>query len=108
MPSVRDPVQSIVTVSLRIHLDEGRRPIVFIDNENNMLYCFTMNENNWRAKWDPDQLKAMLIEQRQAFWSRDIGLERDRLRCKQLPVISPARRSIQPDADSRIERPQVL
>ena len=39
-----------------------------------------MNENNWRAKWDPDQLKAMLIEQRQAFWSRDIGLERDRLR----------------------------
>lgn len=36
-----------------------------------------MNENSWQAKWTPDQLKAMLIEQQQAFWGRELGLERE-------------------------------
>ena len=35
-----------------------------------------MSENFWRAKWPPDQLKALLVEQQQAFWGRDTGLER--------------------------------
>jgi predicted AAA+ superfamily ATPase len=35
-----------------------------------------MSENLWRAKWPPDQLKAMLVEQQQAFWGRETGLER--------------------------------
>jgi len=38
-----------------------------------------MNENSWRAKWTQDQLTAMLIEQQQAFWRRETGLERDGL-----------------------------
>jgi hypothetical protein len=38
-----------------------------------------MNETLWRAKWSKDQVTAMLVEQHQAFWARDIGLERVQL-----------------------------
>src|SRR6266568_2903627 len=51
----------------------------FIDNENILAYHFNMNESPWRAKWTPDQLTALLVEQQQAFWQRETGLERDGL-----------------------------
>ena len=38
-----------------------------------------MNENNWSIKWSKDQIKAMLLEQFQAFIRRDIGIEREQL-----------------------------
>jgi predicted AAA+ superfamily ATPase len=38
-----------------------------------------MNENNWKSKWSKDQVKAMLLEQHQAFWQRDTGTERAQL-----------------------------
>ena len=38
-----------------------------------------MNENVWRAKWSKDQIKAMLLEQFDAFWQRDTGIERTQL-----------------------------
>jgi predicted AAA+ superfamily ATPase len=38
-----------------------------------------MSESNWMAKWSKDQIRAMLLEQFQAFWRRDIGIERTRL-----------------------------
>jgi hypothetical protein len=58
-----------------------------------------MNENNWKSKLSKDQIKAMLLEQKQAFWQREIGVERERLgeieRALHLPhavVISGLRR----------------
>ena len=58
-----------------------------------------MNENNWRSKLSKDQIKAMLLEQRQAFWQHETGVERRRLyeieRAMPLPhavVISGLRR----------------
>ena len=53
--------------------------IVFIDNENNLLYNCIMNENHWRARWPRDQIRAMLLEQSNAFWRRDTGIERTQL-----------------------------
>lgn len=38
-----------------------------------------MTENSWRSKWSSDQIRAMLLEQMQSFWQRDIGIERRRL-----------------------------
>jgi predicted AAA+ superfamily ATPase len=38
-----------------------------------------MNENNWQSRWPKDQIKAMLLEQHQAFWQRDPGVERTQL-----------------------------
>jgi len=38
-----------------------------------------MNENNWNDKWSKDQIKAMLLEQEQAFWQRKTGIERVQL-----------------------------
>ncbi|MBN1180205.1 MAG: ATP-binding protein [Anaerolineae bacterium] len=38
-----------------------------------------MNENLWKARWTREQIKAMLLEQFQAFWRRDIGIERTQL-----------------------------
>ncbi len=38
-----------------------------------------MSENSWKAKWPKDQIKAMLLEQFQAFWQSDTGVERTRL-----------------------------
>lgn len=38
-----------------------------------------MSENNWKSRWSKDQIKAMLIEQHEAFWQRDTGIERKQL-----------------------------
>ena len=38
-----------------------------------------MNENNWKSKLSKDQIKAMLLEQQQAFWQHETGVERKRL-----------------------------
>jgi hypothetical protein len=38
-----------------------------------------MTENNWQVKWSRDQVKAMLLEQHQAFWQLDAGIERTQL-----------------------------
>lgn len=38
-----------------------------------------MNENIWRKKWADDQIKAILLEQFDIFWQRDIGIERTQL-----------------------------
>ena len=38
-----------------------------------------MNENPWKAKWTRDQIKAMLLEQFQAFWQLSPGIERTQL-----------------------------
>lgn len=58
-----------------------------------------MNENNWKSRWSRDQIKAMLLEQHQAFWQRDTGIERVQLaeieRAAHLPhavIISGLRR----------------
>jgi len=58
-----------------------------------------MNENNWKSKWSKDQVKAMLLEQHQAFWDPDTGIERVQLadieRAADLPhavIISGLRR----------------
>lgn len=53
--------------------------IVFIDNENFWVYDFSMNENNWKFRWSKDQVRALLLEQFQAFWQRDTGIEREQL-----------------------------
>jgi hypothetical protein len=52
---------------------------VFIDIENFLGYCFIMNENNWRSRLPGDRIKAMLLEQFEAFWRRDTGIVRTRL-----------------------------
>ena len=58
-----------------------------------------MNENIWKSRWSKDQIKAMLLEQFDAFWKLDTGIERARLaeveRAAQLPhavIISGLRR----------------
>jgi len=63
------------------------------------MYYFNMNENNWNSKWSKDKIKAMLLEQHQAFWQIDTGIERVQLaeieRAAHLPhavVISGLRR----------------
>ncbi|MBU0482715.1 MAG: ATP-binding protein [Proteobacteria bacterium] len=38
-----------------------------------------MSETNWRSKWSKEQVKAMLLEQLQAFWDRDTGIKRAQL-----------------------------
>jgi predicted AAA+ superfamily ATPase len=38
-----------------------------------------MNENTWKSRWNKDQIKAMLLEQFQAFWRRDPGIVRTQL-----------------------------
>jgi uncharacterized protein len=55
------------------------RPIVSIHNENKWVYYFIMNENNWKSRWSKDQIKALLLEQQQAFWQGETGIERERL-----------------------------
>jgi len=52
---------------------------VFIDIENNLKYYFNMNENYWKQRWSTDQQKAMLLEQFDTFWTRELGITRDRL-----------------------------
>ena len=43
------------------------------------MYYFSVSENNWRARVSKEQIKAMLLEQQQAFWRRETGVERSRL-----------------------------
>jgi hypothetical protein len=38
-----------------------------------------MGENNWKSKYSRDQVRAMLLEQQQAFWQREVGVEREQL-----------------------------
>ena len=38
-----------------------------------------MNENKWASKYSKDQVRAILLEQQQAFWQRETGVERARL-----------------------------
>jgi len=40
---------------------------------------FIMNENYWSMKWSREQRKILLAEQFQAFWYRDLGVERQQL-----------------------------
>lgn len=63
------------------------------------MYYFIVNDNSWESKFSKDQIKAMLLEQKQTFWQREIGVERERLgeieRAMHLPhavVISGLRR----------------
>ena len=44
-----------------------------------MKYYFTMNESNWKTKWSRDQIKAMLLEQANAFCHVDLGTVRTQL-----------------------------
>ncbi len=39
-----------------------------------------MNENNWKARWSTDQIRAMLLEQFESFWQRETGIERSKLK----------------------------
>lgn len=43
------------------------------------MYYFNMNENIWKAKWSKEQIRALLLEQFDAFWQRDTGIERTQL-----------------------------
>ncbi len=56
-----------------------RQQKVFIDNENLLYYHFIMNENIWKSRWTKDQIKAMLLEQFNSFWSHDLGILRTQL-----------------------------
>jgi uncharacterized protein len=38
-----------------------------------------MSENLWKSRWSKDQIKTMLIEQFDAFWGRETGIERTQL-----------------------------
>ncbi len=38
-----------------------------------------MNELAWRSRWSDDQIRSMLLEQSDAFWQRDTGIEREKL-----------------------------
>jgi uncharacterized protein len=38
-----------------------------------------MTENNWGKKWTREQVKALLLDQMQAFWQQDTGIPRARL-----------------------------
>ncbi len=48
-----------------------------------------MNENNWRSKWSKDEIRAMLLEQFNAFWQHDIGVERTQLTAVQQAAALP-------------------
>ena len=38
-----------------------------------------MNEVSWKSRWSNDQVRAMLLEQSDAFWRCDTGIEREKL-----------------------------
>jgi predicted AAA+ superfamily ATPase len=38
-----------------------------------------MDEIKWRSRWSTEQVRAMLLEQFEAFWQRDTGIEREKL-----------------------------
>ena len=52
----------------------------FIDNENYLVYHFIMNENNWKARWSKEQIRAMLIEQFESFKKLDLGIKREKMK----------------------------
>jgi predicted AAA+ superfamily ATPase len=59
-----------------------------------------MNEVSWKSRWNKDQIKAMLLEQFQAFWQRDTGIVRTQLseveKAKDVPhavIVSGLRRA---------------
>lgn len=54
-------------------------PHLLLDNENNLIYDFIMNENYWHTRWTKEQITAMLLEQFHVFWRRETGIERDQL-----------------------------
>jgi len=60
-------------------IHETKSPNVFIDSEDNRVYDFNMNENNWSKKWSGDQIRVMLREQFASFWQRDTGITRAQL-----------------------------
>lgn len=39
-----------------------------------------MSEIKWKSRWSNDQIRAMLLEQFEFFWQREIGIERLKLR----------------------------
>jgi uncharacterized protein len=39
-----------------------------------------MNEIKWKSRWTNEQIRAMLLEQFEAFWQRDVGTERYKLK----------------------------
>ncbi len=43
------------------------------------MYYFSMNEIVWKSKWSRDQIKAILLEQFDAFWQYDTGTVRTQL-----------------------------
>lgn len=43
------------------------------------LYHFIMNEMIWKSRWTNEQIRAMLLEQMDAFWQRDTGIPREKL-----------------------------
>jgi uncharacterized protein len=47
--------------------------------ENNLVYHCSMSESRWATRWTRDQIRAMLLEQFEAFWQRDTGIEREQL-----------------------------
>lgn len=58
-----------------------------------------MDESSWKSRWSKEQIKTMLLEQFDAFWGRETGIERTQLaeveRATQLPhavIISGLRR----------------
>jgi uncharacterized protein len=53
--------------------------IVFIDNENYLMYHFTMSESPWATRWTKDQIKSMVLEQFEFFWTLDTGIVRSQL-----------------------------
>ena len=38
-----------------------------------------MSENPWISRWSKDQIKALLLEQFDSFWGKDVGIPRTRL-----------------------------
>lgn len=59
-----------------------------------------MNDIPWRARWSTEQVRSLLVEQFEAFWRRDTGVERHQLalleRARSAPhavVISGMRRA---------------
>lgn len=59
-----------------------------------------MNESNWKSRWSIEQIRALLVEQYNAFWALDTGIPRSKLKdmekAASLPhavIISGLRRS---------------
>jgi len=53
-------------------------PKHFIANEIHLVYNFIMNENFWESR-SKDLIRTALVEQFKAFWSKDTGIEREKL-----------------------------